>query len=655
MRAWLPGMFFGLTLALTATGAPPPVTAFTNYARYETIEISPTGEYLAITRRLSQNEVLTVLGVPQLKLVGETHFGDLTDIERVRWANDRRLLVQPARRFPGLTAAKVPTGEIVGINADMQGAELLFGYQAGQMQTGTRFKQRQSIDAPARLLTTIPGDPQNVLIETFGYSIEGDYNSVYRMNVNSGALVRVATSPVRDGYFIVDSDQRVALVYGWDREGLMKVFYRTRDGKEWKLIARGGNEEGAMIPVGPWNAPGEFLAMTDHDAPTVGVLAFSPETGTSRPLFRHPTVDVAGRHLDPARKPWAFVYDDHFPEYWYPDPQHPLAQAHQWLRTTFRGHQVDIESATRDMSHAIVRVTSPRYPLVFFYVDLRNRKLIEQLAAYPDLKPEDLAKVDPIEFKARDGLTIRGYLTVPNVPDKKKLPTIVMIHGGPYGIYDAWEFNAESQLFASRGYAVLQVNYRGSGGRGRKFEAAGFGEWGALMQDDITDAVRWAIGDGVTDPKRVCVYGGSYGAYSALTGAFREPELFRCAVGMAGVYDLPLMFEKGEIPTMNRGVNFLKLALGTNTEELKKRSPVYNAEKIKAAVLLLHGRDDERAPFEHARRMRAALEKAGNAPEWVSEWGEGHGFRSEKNRAEAYERILAFFAKHLGPTATPGT
>jgi dipeptidyl aminopeptidase/acylaminoacyl peptidase len=168
------------------------------------------------------------------------------------------------------------------------------------------------------------------------------------------------------------------------------------------------------------------------------------------------------------------------------------------------------------------------------------------------------------------------------------------------------------------------------------------------MQDDITDGVRWAIGDGVADPKRICIYGGSYGAYAALTGAFREPDMFRCAVGMAGVYDLPLMFEKGDIQTVKSGINYLKVAVGTDTEELKRRSPVYNADKIRAKVLLLHGKIDERAPFEHAKRMRAALEKAGNPPEWSTEWGEGHGFFDPANRAAAYELMLKFFDKHLG-------
>ena len=638
---------------LTATAAAP-ITAYTNFAKYETVNVSPRGTYLAITRRESEHELLTVLTLPDLKLAGQTHFGNLMDIERIEWASDKRLLVQPTRRFPGYTAAKLPTGEIIGIDADMKNGELLFGYAAGNLQTGTHVKQRESINAPARLLATLPDDPNTVLIQTYGYSIKGDFNAVYRMNVNTGSLKRVALSPIRDGEFVTDFEHRVAWVHGYDGEGNNVVYRRNTDSSTWKQIPTTGKRgDGSLTPLAPWSRNGEFLALDNRDASTTGVFVISTENDSAKMLFRNPEVDAGEPRLDPTGKPWMFVYDDHYPAYWYPDPGHPLAQAHQWLRSQFRGTSVDISSMTDDMQFAVARVSSPLIPLTFFYVDLKNRKLLHQLNAFPDLQVQDLADVEPIEVKARDGLAIRGLLTVPAVNGKKNLPMIVMIHGGPHGISDKWGFDNEAQLFASRGYAVLQVNYRGSSGRGRNFQHAGYQRWGREMQDDVTDAVKWAIRDGVADAKRICIFGASYGAYSALTGAFREPDLFRCAVGMAGVYDLTLMYDEGDIQTVKSGVNYLKEALGTDRAELERRSPVYNADKIHAAVLLLHGKSDERAPIEHATRMRAALEKAGNPPEWVTEWGEGHGFFDEANRAAAYQRIMDFFAKHLGAAPAP--
>jgi dipeptidyl aminopeptidase/acylaminoacyl peptidase len=281
-------------------------------------------------------------------------------------------------------------------------------------------------------------------------------------------------------------------------------------------------------------------------------------------------------------------------------------------------------------------------------VEVKTRKVVMQQPAYPDLRTEDLSPMDPVEFRARDGLVIRGYLTTSRSAGKQRQPMVVLVHGGPHGASDTYEFDPEAQLLASRGYAVLQVNFRGSGGRGRGFETAGYGEWGRLMQDDITDGVRWAIADGVADPARVCIMGTSYGAYSALAGSFREPELFRCAIGISGVYDLPTMFDRGDIQETKLGVRYMKEVIGSDPEDLRRRSPTYNAEKIKAAVLLIHGTADERAPITHAVKMKAALEKAGNPPEWLTEAGEQHGFQDQKHRAGAYERILEFLRKHIG-------
>src|SRR5262249_36606925 len=154
---------------------------------------------------------------------------------------------------------------------------------------------------------------------------------------------------------------------------------------------------------------------------------------------------------------------------------------------------------------------------------------------------------------------------------------------------DNWGFDADSELLAAAGYAVLRINYRGSGGFGRHFEAAGYRQWGRAMQDDISDATRWTIDERVADPARICIFGGSYGGYAALTGAFEDPDLYRCAIGYSGVYDLPLLFKSGEIANRRWGPSYLKEAVGVETDSLRALSPVYNAERIKAAVMLVHG------------------------------------------------------------------
>lgn len=202
---------------------------------------------------------------------------------------------------------------------------------------------------------------------------------------------------------------------------------------------------------------------------------------------------------------------------------------------------------------------------------------------------------------------------------------------------------------ASRGYAVLQVNFRGSGGYGHAFQRAGFKQWGGAMQDDLTDATRWAIQQGITDPKRICIYGGSYGGYASLMGVAKEPDLYRCAVGYVGVYDMPMMYGRGDIQHWQSGTNYLEDTLGR--DNLEVISPTRLASKIKVPVFLAAGGEDKRAPIEHSEKMEKALRDAGVPVETLYFDTEGHGFYTEEHNREYYTRLLAFLDKHIGSGA----
>ncbi len=229
----------------------------------------------------------------------------------------------------------------------------------------------------------------------------------------------------------------------------------------------------------------------------------------------------------------------------------------------------------------------------------------------------------------------------------------MFIHGGPYEIRDRWGFDPYVQAMATRGYGVLQVNFRGSGGYGDAFVKAGIREWGAKMQDDVTDATRWAIEQGLADPQRLCIFGGSYGGYAALEGSVTEPDLYKCAIGYVGVYDLPTMYAHGDIPRTRFGKNYLKMALGEDKKELLERSPAEHAEKIKANVMLVVGGADDRVPDDHAKKMRSALGAQGKEPEWLYDRSEGHGFYAEEHVAELFKRLIAFLDRNIGPNAAP--
>jgi len=355
-----------LWIPLAAAAEPPPVSAFTNFAKYESMQLSPDGRRLAFSRHTTEHEIITIMHYPELKLSGQAHFGDRIDIESFMWANNNRLLISPTRRFPGLMDFKAPTGEIIGINADGRADEMLFGWAAGQDQRDTRIARRQSTYSAADVVARLPDTPEEVLIQTYGYDIEGEFNSVYRMNVNNGKLRRIVGSPVRNGTFLADQDRNVAFVWGEDREGNSQVYWRRPDDTEWTLLSTAALGEGWLLPVSPTGRSGQYYGLGDEDAPTDGVFTLTPATGEKTLLYRHPVASVGLAGVDPTGKAWGFVYDDHFPRYWYPDPQHPLAQLHQWLRGAFRGHDVDITSTTDDMSRAVVSVSSPQAPKTYY-------------------------------------------------------------------------------------------------------------------------------------------------------------------------------------------------------------------------------------------------------------------------------------------------
>jgi dipeptidyl aminopeptidase/acylaminoacyl peptidase len=249
-------------------------------------------------------------------------------------------------------------------------------------------------------------------------------------------------------------------------------------------------------------------------------------------------------------------------------------------------------------------------------------------------------------LKARDGVELHGLLALPPTGAERGLPLVVIPHGGPYGVTDTASYDPETAILASAGYAVLRVNFRGSGGYGRQFEQSGWMQWGRAMQDDVTDATKWAIEQGYADKDRVCIYGWSYGGYAALMGAVREPSLYRCAVGGAGPYDLAKMYKWGSIRRSDLGLDYLAKVIGKDDKVLAERSPVKQAASIKVPVFLVHGRLDGRIDVAHARRMAKALKEAGVDVEFQEYLKAGHGLNLDEDESDFYAKLLVFLGKH---------
>ena len=332
--------------------------------------------------------------------------------------------------------------------------------------------------------------------------------------------------------------------------------------------------------------------------------------------------------------------------YWSPDSED--AKWHRALAKAFPDSMVNIASRSADGAVVVLLVRSDKDSGTYYVLDRGTHKVSLLFHTRPWLDASRMSASQPFEFGARDGVTLHGFVNRPPGASGAG-PMVVMVHGGPYFVVDDWAFDEETQLLAAKGYTVLRVNFRGSAGFGRPFMELGYRQWGGAMVDDITDATRWAVAKGIADPRRICIYGASYGGFAALMSVAREPGLYRCAVGLSGVYDLSKLYRWGDIHRSDYGMHYLDVVLGSDKEWLQAHSPTALASAIKVPVLLAHGTLDARVPIKHAKAMRSALEEAGDPPEFVVYEWEGHGLSDPAHRQDFYERTLRFLEKNLAP------
>ena len=296
----------------------------------------------------------------------------------------------------------------------------------------------------------------------------------------------------------------------------------------------------------------------------------------------------------------------------------------------------------------LARTYSDRSMGAYYYYDTTTGQLEKIVEVSPWLDEADMSPMKPIQYTSRDGLTIHGYLTLPKGSDSHRLPVVVNPHGGPW-VRDSWGYNPEVQLLASHGYAVLQVNYRGSTGYGRAFWQKGFKQWGRAMQDDITDGVRWLVAEGIADPARIAIYGASYGGYATLAGITFTPELYACAIDYVGVSNL-FTFMETIPPYWKPYLEMLYEMVGhpqQDEELLRASSPVFHIDKIQAPLFVVQGANDPRVNIDESDQIVRSLRSRGIDVPYLVKYNEGHGFANEENRFEFYKAMLGFLEKHL--------
>jgi acetyl esterase/lipase len=474
------------------------------------------------------------------------------------------------------------------------------------------------------------------------------------LQVYDGHKKMLGRVPLALADVVVDHNQHVRFAVGYNNDNALAAMWRRDPEAEWTTFQLPGFRAESVIPRSfTADDRGVLFTGVAEGESIEALYHLDPETAAVERLYQHPEADIAGVVLDLQRESviGVSVQSDKLEYHWL-KPDDPAVHVYRMLQRAFAGKSVRITSLTRDGNLAVVFVYSDVNPGDYYLFEIQSKKATHLQTTRSWVDPGLMRPKEPIVVEAKDGVRLNGYLTRPRDGDGP-FPLIVLPHGGPHGIRDHWNFDSEVQLLANRGYGVLQINFRGSGGYGMDFVEAGYGEWGGLMQDDITDATRWAIQNGITRADSICIFGASYGGYAALMGVVREPDLYRCAIGHAGVYDLPLMLKEGDTQRFKIGRALLEQILGEDQELLRRRSPVYNAELIEAPVLLIHGKEDWRADYEHAVRMDNALRKAGKSVEFLSLEKEGHGVYDEQTRQETYTRILEFLDRHLGAGAGP--
>jgi dipeptidyl aminopeptidase/acylaminoacyl peptidase len=365
-------------------------------------------------------------------------------------------------------------------------------------------------------------------------------------------------------------------------------------------------------------------------------------------IFKHDEVDVSGLRYSRRRKVLTSIT-------FLTDKRHVIfldPETEAWFRKLeekLPGYEISVTSHNKAEDKFIIRTYTDRSLGAYYFFDIQSGDLQKIADVSPWLDEKDLAQMKPVTYQSRDGLTVNGYLTLPPHRDPVNLPVIINPHGGPW-VRDTWGYNPEVQLFATRGYAVFQVNYRGSTGYGKAFFKAGFKEWGRKMQNDITDGVQWLVDLGIANPSKVAIYGGSYGGYATLAGVTFTPDLYCCAVDYVGVSNL-FTFMKTIPPYWKPYLDMMYEMVGNpekDEEQMQAASPVYHVDKIKTPLFVVQGANDPRVNIDESDQIVRSLRKRGIDVPYLVKYDEGHGFHNEENRFEMYKATLGFLSKYLG-------
>ena len=632
----------GLSTVAAAESVPPrlPLDVFFGGNSIRQPLISPTGRYLAWLQPTNRRFNLVVLDRQAGK---KTRITDMKEenILSFFWANQDRLIF--FQQYKGQES----TG-VYGVNVD--GTKLAVLRQLSRMRGDDMESQS---DRNFGLIDTLPEDPRHLLVDIIrGSSGLGD---PHLLNIYTEKLTKVMNNLGKIRRWVTDRNGVIRLALANDeKEEFFSVFYRANEKADWVEIERFPADGPTWVPLGFEGDNATLYVRSNRGRDTEAIYTYDPAARkVLTEVFADPVYDAGGIVYSRYRKKVVGVTcERERPETIWLDPAARRLAAD--IDAALPGARNTITGRTDDDSLLVIRSASDRDPGTFYLLDTKSFELTRLAAASDRIDPAQMAPMRPIAYTARDGLKLHGYLTLPVGREAKGLPLIIHPHGGPYGVRDEWGFNPEIQFLSNRGYAVLQINFRGSGGYGRAHLEAGYLQWGLKMQDDLTDGVRWAIAEGIADPTRIAIYGASYGGYAALAGLMMTPELYACGINYVGVTDIPRLgllanFNGYEKPFQNfvarRWGHPLKDAV-----QLKATSPVNLVQHLRAPLLMAYGQYDPRVTHSQFEVLENALKKHQKPFRNIVIANEGHGFDKYENALAFYGAMDEFLAENL-PTA----
>ena len=494
-------------------------------------------------------------------------------------------------------------------------------------------------------------DPEHMLIQH--NARDKRTFDVFRVNVDTGKTELLVENPGNLVSFVTDHDGKLRVATSTDGVNT-SVLYRETEGDEFKTILTTNFRE-SLNPLFFTYDNQNIYASSNIGRDKEAIVLFDPRKAEElEVIYEHPQIDVSALlRSDKREKITGVAFTAAKRGYQFFDETRREMQ--EFLEKELPDQEIALVSFNLDEDKYLVRAYSDRSRGAYYFFDQAKQELKHLADISPWLNPEQLAPMRPIVFQSRDGLLIYGYLTLPLGVEAKNLPTVILPHGGPWA-RDTWGFRPDVQFLANRGYAVLQINFRGSTGFGRKFWEMSFKEWGKTMQNDVTDGVEWLIDEGIADPDRIGVFGASYGGYVVLAGLAFTPDLYACGVDYVGVSSLFTILET--IPPYWEPMREMMYEMMGNPEKdqdmMREVSPVFHADKIKSPLMIAQGANDPRVKKSEADQIVAALKERGVEVPYMVKDNEGHGFRNEENRFEVYRAMEQFFGEHLKGRVEPG-